>query len=384
MNAIALPLVTGIVVIVLACVALMSFTRRAARRIEQAVPMDGRHIDIEGERIHYAEYGNGSGDGPPIVFVHGLCGQMRNFAYLPLEALARKHRVILIDRPGSGYSTRGAHTPANIRTQANTVARLVAALGLEAPVLVGHSLGGAIALAVALDHPESVARLALIAPLTHVQTDVPKAFRALVVRSARVRRFMARTLATPFGLATSTPTLKAVFAPEAVPADFRTRGGALLSVRPQGFYNASMDLVAIEDSDDLEQMERRYANLTVPVDVLFGRDDIVLDWMRHGDALRRRSKRVTLKLIHGGHMLPVTAPATTCDWLLASIAGTTMQANGEAPIAVDRHDGAQSPAAAAPLRSHAATQASRQMGYSTGMQTNPVRCDGKIEKQRSA
>nr|WP_240763840.1 alpha/beta hydrolase [Paraburkholderia silviterrae] len=354
MNAIALPLVTAIAVIALACAALMSFTRRAARRIEQAVPMDGRHIDIDGERIHYAEYGGGNTDGPPIVFVHGLCGQMRNFSYLPLEALAREHRVILIDRPGSGYSTRGAHRLANIRAQADTVARLIAALGLEAPVLVGHSLGGAIALAVALDHPRSVARLALIAPLTHVQTEVPKAFRALAVRSARVRRFIARTLATPFGLATSTATLKAVFAPEAVPADFRTRGGALLSVRPKGFYNASMDLIAIEDSDDLEQMEQRYADLTVPADVLFGRDDIVLNWMHHGDALRRRSKRVTLKVVNGGHMLPVTAPSATCDWLRAAIAGTT-QANDERPIAVDQHDGAQSLVASPPLGGRAAT-----------------------------
>lgn len=360
MNAIVLPLVPGIVVIAAACAALMSFTRRATRRIERAVPMDGRHIDIDGERIHYAEYGNshGNGDKPPVVFVHGLCGQMRNFAYLPLEALAREHRVILVDRPGSGYSTRGAHSAANIRAQANTIARFIAALGLKAPVLVGHSLGGALALAVALDHPESVARLALIAPLTHVQTEVPKAFRALAVRSARVRRFMARTLATPLGLATSTPTLKAVFAPEAVPADFRTRGGALLSVRPTGFYNASMDLIAIEDSDDLEQMEQRYADLTVPVDVLFGRDDIVLDWMRHGDALRRRSERVTLKVVDGGHMLPVTAPSTTCDWLRAAIAGT-MQTNDECPIAVDQHDGVHVPVAPAPLHSGSAMQSVR-------------------------
>ncbi|WP_413184176.1 alpha/beta fold hydrolase [Paraburkholderia sacchari] len=317
------PLAAGIAVTALACAALASFTRRATRRIEQAVPMDGRLVDIDGERIHYAEYGHGDGGGPPIVFVHGLCGQMRNFAYLPLEALAREHRVILLDRPGSGYSTRGAQPPANIRAQARTVARLIAALGLEAPVLVGHSLGGAIALAVALDHPESVTRLALIAPLTHVQTEVPKAFRVLAVRSARVRRFMARTLATPFGLATSSATLKAVFAPGAVPADFRTRGGALLSVRPKGFYHASLDLAAIEDSNDLEQMEQRYADLTIPVDVLFGRDDVVLDWMHHGDALRRRSSRVTLDVVNGGHMLPVTAPSSTSEWLRAAIARST-------------------------------------------------------------
>jgi pimeloyl-ACP methyl ester carboxylesterase len=295
--------------------ALAAFSRRATRRIEAAVPMDGHLIDIDGDRIHYVDYGSG----PPVVFIHGLSGQMRNFAWLPMEALAREHRVILIDRPGSGYSTRGPLASANIRAQARTVARFIEALGLDAPVVVGHSLGGAIALAVALDHPSAVSRLALIAPLTHVQTEVPKAFRALVLRSKAVRRFVARTFATPIGLATSTTVLKQVFAPDAVPHDFPTRGGGLLSLRPCGFYQASADLVAIEDADDLAQMEQRYAELSVPVDVLFGREDVVLNWTRHGDALRRSSELVTLKVVSGGHMLPVTAPSTTYDWLLASI-----------------------------------------------------------------
>lgn len=101
-------------------------------------------------------------------------------------------------------------------------------------------------------------------------------------------------------------------------------------------------------------MERRYADLTIPVDVLFGRDDIVLDWRRHGDALRRRSRRVTLKVIGGGHMLPVTAPSATCNWLRAAIAGAT-QADRERPIAVDQRECAQMPEAA-PLRSQAAIQ----------------------------
>lgn len=359
MNAIALSIVIVVVALAVACAALRSYTRRATRRIEQAVPMDGRLIEIDGERIHYAEYGDGTGTGRPVVFVHGLGGQMRNFAYLPLEALARERRVILIDRPGSGYSTRGPQTPANIGAQASTVAAVIAALGLEAPVLVGHSLGGAIALAVALDHPRSVSRVALIAPLTHLQTEVPKAFRALAVRSAAVRRFIARTLATPFGLATSGPTLKAVFAPEAAPADFPTRGGALLSLRPDGFYQASMDLVALEDAPDLTQMEHRYAKLEVPVDVLFGRDDIVLNWMRHGDALRRRSPRVTLKVIDGGHMLPVTAPETTIEWLRSVIAGTT-QEDATRAIAPDLQEAAAAPTPAPapvaepPLQSRAA------------------------------
>ena len=301
---------------------LAAFSRRTAHRIEQAVPMDGQFIDIGRDRIHYAERGNG----PPIVFVHGLSGQMRNFAYLPIDTLARHHRVILIDRPGTGYSTRGAGSAANVYAQAETVVRFFKALAIERPVLVGHSLGGAIALAVALNHPQAVSRLALIAPLTHVQSEVPKAFRALVIRSALVRRIVARTLATPVALATSATVLKQVFAPEPVPSDFPHRGGGMLSLRPQGFLGASEDLVAVERAGDIAEMEQRYAQLEVDTDVLFGRDDIVLNWIRHGDALRRRSARVALKVVDGGHMLPVTAPQETAAWLQAVVAGAIERA----------------------------------------------------------
>lgn len=342
MNPLVLAVVSAAAVVlaaVLVIVALALFTKRAARAIEASVPMDGKLVDVDGDRIHYVEYGSG----PPIVFVHGLSGQMRNFAWLPIATLAREYRVILIDRPGSGYSIRGAQSQANIRAQAKTVARLIETLQLEAPVLVGHSLGGAIALAVALDHARTVERVALIAPLTHVQTEVPAAFRALVLRSKAVRRFVSNTFATPIGLATSAAVLKQVFTPEAVPEDFPTRGGGLLSLRPSGFYNASADLVAIEDADDLAQMEQRYGQLTVPVDILFGREDVVLNWRRHGDALRRKSELVTLKVVRGGHMLPVTAPGTTFDWLRSAIAGAS-HASSAREICVDQ------PVSEVPLR----------------------------------
>ncbi|WP_455731612.1 alpha/beta fold hydrolase, partial [Burkholderia stabilis] len=129
-------------VAVLAALAL--FSGYVARRVTRAFPPEGRFVDIGGDRIHYVEYGNG----PPIVFVHGLAGQLRNFAYLPLARLAQQHRVIIIDRPGAGRSLRGAGSQANVFAQARTVAAFIDALRLDKPVLVGHSLGGAIALAV--------------------------------------------------------------------------------------------------------------------------------------------------------------------------------------------------------------------------------------------
>ena len=55
---------------------LRRFTRRVERRAEAAVPPDGQYLDIDGDRLHYVDIGCG----PAIVFIHGLCGQLRNFA----------------------------------------------------------------------------------------------------------------------------------------------------------------------------------------------------------------------------------------------------------------------------------------------------------------
>ena len=299
-----------IAVCVIVTAGLAVFSLYIAHRVEKALPPQGRFIDIGADRIHYVEYGNG----PPIVFVHGLNGQLRNFAYLRMDQLAQTHRVILMDRPGSGHSTRGAGSSASISAQARTVALFIDAMGLDKPVLVGHSLGGAIALAVGLDHPNSVSRLALIAPLTHL-VDPGRAFGGLMIRSSLVRRIVSVTVATPFAIKGSRAILDIVFGPDPVPGDFATKGGGLLGLRPRSFYAASSDMMAVPG--ELPAMESRYASLRLPVDVLYGREDKILDWRSHGEALKRKLDSTNLRLVDGGHMLPVTAPSVTMEWLRA-------------------------------------------------------------------
>ena len=129
------------------------YTSRKAREAEAAVPMDGRMVEAGGHRFHVAEQGQGR----PLLLIHGLAGQMRNFSYALLDRLATDYRVILIDRPGSGYSAPGE--TANIRAQAAQIARFIAALELEKPLVVGHSLGGAVALALACPSVPGTARM---------------------------------------------------------------------------------------------------------------------------------------------------------------------------------------------------------------------------------
>jgi pimeloyl-ACP methyl ester carboxylesterase len=253
------------------------------------------------------------GSGPPLVLIHGLGGTLRHFTYAMMDLLVADHRVVMIDRPGSGYSTRSAGTSARFSAQADAIAAVIRALDLRRPVLVGHSLGGAVSLAVALRHPELVSGLALIAPLTQVEDEPPAVFERLAIASPFARRLVAWTVATPLAIRGSRAVVAAIFAPEAVPADFATAGGGLLSLRPLAFHETSSDLVAV--NDDLPGMVARYGEVRLPVAVLFGRDDSILQPSRHGELTAGAIPGATMEVVDGGHMLPFTAPARCAEFV---------------------------------------------------------------------
>jgi pimeloyl-ACP methyl ester carboxylesterase len=238
---------------------------------------------------------------------------LRNFTYALVGRLSDDFRVIAVDRPGSGYSTRPAGADPRLRAQAEVMAKVIGALKLDRPLVVGHSMGGAIALAIGLDHPECASGLALIAPVTQVVETPPAAFRGLDIRSPLVRWMVAWTLAAPAGILGADRVLKAVFGPERVPADFASLGGGALGLRPQSFYATSTDMEAINDG--FSEMIERYPTLTVPAGILFGKGDQLLDYRLHGQATKDQVPNLDLKLIEGGHMLPVTAPDAVADFI---------------------------------------------------------------------
>jgi len=291
---------------------LVLFAAFITRAVEKAVPPLGQFVDLDGARIHYLDRGHG----PTIILIHGLTGQLRNFTHSLVDLLTDELRVIAIDRPGSGYSKRAAGGSAGLIAQGDLIAKFSHAMGFERPLVVGHSLGGAIALAMALDHPECVGALALIAPLTVPQEDVPTPFRALVIESSWRRKFVAWTIAIPAAIRRGQETLAIVFGPEKPPKDFATKGGGLLGLRPKNFIGASEDLIGV--ATDLPGMAERYSSLTVPIAILFGTDDGILNYESNGATMQKKIPSVTLQLMPGGHMLPVTAPKETAEFLKAA------------------------------------------------------------------
>jgi pimeloyl-ACP methyl ester carboxylesterase len=291
----------------LAVGALALFNLVLVRFIQSLVPPVGRFVDVSGMRLHLVDSGEKPGQSePPLVFVHGLLGQLNHFSFA-LAARFPERRVVLIDRPGSGYS-QTAH-PQTLAAQADVLSETIERLGLRKPLVVGHSFGGAVALALALDHREKLGGLALIAPLTLMVAKPPKPFAALSNRSRLSLWFGAWTLGPVATLLRSRVARDEVFAPDPMPTHFWNDGGGLLAARPSALLAASSDIVT--QPQELPRMTLRYSALDLPIGVLFGAGDLVLDPRKQGEGFCAIAPHAKLTQIAGGHMLPVTRPAET-------------------------------------------------------------------------
>jgi len=304
------------------------FTAWTARQVEKTLPPRGRFIDVDGARIHYID----EGAGPPIVLIHGLAGQMHNFTHSLLERLKADHRVIILDRPGNGHSIPAPGASAAADAQAALIARFIAALGITRPLIVGHSLGGAIALYLGLNHAEQIGGLALLAPVTTLPAAIPAPFQGLAIQSPFLRRLVAWTLATPVSISNRQVVLETLFGPEPVASDFSIKGGGLLNLRPRSFIGASRDLTAKEDA--LSALPSRYQELKVPLGIIYCSQDRILDPTVHGKGLAAARPDADFELIEGGGHMILIASADRCAAFVARMAQRIVGAEAKlAPVA---------------------------------------------------
>jgi len=277
-------------------------TRRIAAQAEKSVPPAGKFVEIDGNRIHYFE----AGEGRPILFIHGLGAQFHQFRHPLFGRLDGEFRLVALDRPGSGYSVRARGAGAGISEQARVIVHFMDKLGLERPLVVGHSLGGIVSLAIAIEHPDKVAGLALLSPYTRYSDKTAPEFAPLLIAQPWRRWLIAQTTAIPTGLKNAPQVLDFIFGPQAMPADYPIAGGGFSGLRPSHFYATSSDLVAT--STDMQRLEARYGEIKVPVGILFGTADRVLPYKPHGLAMKDKIAGLDLELADGiGHMVQFAA-----------------------------------------------------------------------------
>jgi len=135
------------------------------------------------------------------------------------ERLAARHRVILLDRPGLGWSERRSSNGSSPAYQAAMLSAVLDRLGVDRVILVGHSWGGLLALTFALDYPHRVAGLVVIAPPTHPwlgQTTWLYSVFAIPL----VGWVFAHTLTLPFGALLIGPGFRGAFLPQLPPPGY--------------------------------------------------------------------------------------------------------------------------------------------------------------------
>ena len=298
--------VLGIIIVV---AALVGWSAYVTRGIERMIPADGQRIEVAGVDFHYLDLG--PRDAPAILMLHGILSNWRIFTYFLAPAMARDHRVVVIDRPGWGYS-RLTGGRLDIAGQAEAIAALIDRLDLHQPLVVGHSMGGAVSLALALAHPDKLRGLALIAPYTQPVERPPEPFKGYVVPGP-LRAALAWTLAIPIAMRTSKARTIEVFHPDPVPEDFAVRGGGALAIRPEGFVSGAYEMGVAKEAMDVQAP--RYGEVRVPVAILYAHGDALLDPELHGTDTAAAIPGAQVEMVEGGHMLPVTHPELTEAWL---------------------------------------------------------------------
>jgi pimeloyl-ACP methyl ester carboxylesterase len=283
-------------------------------RIEAAHPPSGRFVDIEGGRLHVLElgkeYGENSATGraasPPVVLIHGASGNLGDLRFALGDRLARTRRVILVDRPGHGWSDRpGGAEDASPARQAALIAQALERIGVERFVLVGHSFGGTVATALALAYPRRLAGLVLLAPVTHPWKGGLAWYNALLTTPVAGVVF-ARALALPVCELLLERAAREVFEPQAMPDDYVRRAGTRLLLRPEEFVANAQDIAVLKAF--VTAQVPRYGDITMPTVVLTGDADTTVSPGLHSRALAAVLPDARLVILPGvGHMPQHTA-----------------------------------------------------------------------------
>ncbi|WP_168713191.1 alpha/beta fold hydrolase [Parvibaculum lavamentivorans] len=257
--------------------------------------------EFSGARFHYTEQGVAPPGVASVVLIHGASGNLRDMELSLMESLSRHTRVIAIDRPGHGWSDRTSHPDiSNPAVQARAIREALARLGVERPVILGHSWGGAVAAAYALDFPEDTAG---ILPLSGALYPWPGgvAWYHSVVRTPAIGWLFMQVLVEPAGKLLVEEGVKSNFYPDTPPENYTSKTALPLLFRPHEFRANSEDTSNLKEN--LARMSTRYESISVPVIIVTGNADHTVSPKLHSYAFHNAVEGSELIKLKGtGHM----------------------------------------------------------------------------------
>lgn len=230
-------------------------------------PAIGQFVDVDGKRLHYLKIGSG----PPLVLLHGAGANLRNFNFTLTDQLKDDFTIYAFDRPGHGYSDVFEPMGETLSEQARIIAKGMQSLGVEHATVAGYSMGGAVAMAMALDHPECVDALLLIAAPIHTWPDESIDLNYRLAALPIIGPILMNAAYAILPDSYFTNAYGGVFKPQSAPDGFLDHVGVGLTVQPHRFVANARQVVPL--LPQIKTMIPRYDTLTLPMEIIHGTAD---------------------------------------------------------------------------------------------------------------
>jgi pimeloyl-ACP methyl ester carboxylesterase len=279
-------------------------------------PPARRFVDVRGTRLHYIDIGAG----PPVVLLHGTSGATADFETSGLaERLSRDHRVVVFDRPGYGYTRRQRGRRWTPQAQAALIAEACGQLLVQRPVVIGHSWGALVALALAISQPAAVRGLVLISG-PYFPRLRPDALAALPLAVPVLGELLSHTVAPLIARLLAPRLVKKIFAPNETPSRFDREFPIELAFRPSQLMAAAEETLLTMTAP--VGLQRYYEDIEVPVALFAGADDRMVD-VDHALRLQKRLPHSELHVLsdvgHMAHHFAVDEIAETVERMAPSL-----------------------------------------------------------------
>ncbi|MBV8914890.1 MAG: alpha/beta hydrolase [Acetobacteraceae bacterium] len=283
-------------VVLLVILALLNYG--VARVAEQRHPPTGSFMEVSGVRLHYSDRGTGR----PIVLIHGnaVSGGDYNTSGVA-ERLVGSYRVIVFDRPGFGYSERPRGRQWMAAAQADLLQQALVRLDVRRPVVVGHSWGTLVALALATRHRGDIAGLVLLGGY-YFPTARLDALAVAPVATPVIGDVLRYTVSPLFGWLTMPGMKRAMFAPSPMTPRFTKEYSTAMALRPWQIRATASDGTLMVPS--AAGLSADYSKLAaMPVVIMAGDGDLIVG-SNQAERLHEAIPGSELQIVEGvGHML---------------------------------------------------------------------------------
>ncbi len=295
----ALPIAAGVVATGIAATLL---NRWLAKRAERRNPPVGRFVTVHGVKLHYVERGRGT----PLVLLHGNGSMIQDFNSSGLiDAASKRYRVIAFDRPGFGHSDRPRDTIWTPAAQADLIAAAMKQIGASRALVLGHSWGTLVALALAMQHPREV-RALILASGYYFPTARADVLLLSPPSIPIIGDILSHTISPLLSRLIWPLLLRKIFGPAPVPAKFKDFPEEM-AVRPSQIRASAAESALMIPA--AHALQDHYRFLQMPVAIIAGEDDRLIE-VEQSEALHDAIHQSTFTRVPGsGHMVHQTATA---------------------------------------------------------------------------